>query len=155
MSVVVSGNITQSPNGNVLTFTDTSTGVGSLTSRTLVIFDPNGSVLANINMGSSLTATYDIVIDGWFSFVETIVDNTGTYVLTVNYLSAAFYQNAFANAVAAQNCPSCDYFNVFFNLNRSQDSYAAAVRFFIGGFAIAAQTNILQANFYVATPYYA
>lgn len=155
MSVQVSGNMSQSPSGTVLTFTDTTTGIGALTSRTLQIFDPNSLLLDTVDMGASLTDTYDITQDQWLSFVETIVDNTGTYILTVNYLSTTFYQNAFANAIAAVPNVTDDVFGTVWNLNLSQDNYQAALRFFIGGFGVAAQNMITQANFYVATPYYA
>lgn len=155
MSVVVSGNITQSAGGNVLTFTDTSTGVGTLVSRTLSIYDPNGNLLQTINMGVSLTTTYNITTDAYFQFVETIVDNTGTYLLTINFLSTVFYQNAFSNAIAGVTTYDSDFFGIISNLNLSQDYYQAANRFFIGGFGVSAQSMIQQANFYVSTPYYA
>lgn len=154
MAVVTAGAVTQSAPGSVLTFTDTTTGLTAPIVRSLVVYDPNGTPIAT-PVFSGLSATLDITADGWFSFVETIIDANGAYVLTINYLSTAFYQNAFANAIAAQPSVETDYFAVFFNLNRSQDYYFASVRFFIGGFGIASQAAIQQANFYVNTPYYA
>jgi hypothetical protein len=154
MSVVVSGNITQSAGGNILTFTDTSTGVGTLVSRTLNIYDANGNLLQTINMGASLTTTYNITTDAYFQFVETIVDNTGTYTLTINYLSTVFYQNAFSTATAAVSTYDSDYFGVTSNLSISLGYYTSAFRFFIGGFGVSANNMITQANFFVNTPYY-
>ena len=154
MAIVVSGNIQQSAGGNILTFTDTSTGVGTLVSRTLNIYDANGNLLQTINMGATLAATYNITADAYFQFIETIVDNTGTYTLTINYLSTVFYQNAFSTAIAGVTTYDSDFFGVVSNLNISQDYYQAANRFFIGGFGVSANNMITQANFFVNTPYY-
>lgn len=154
MAVSLSGNITQSPSGTTLVFTDTSTGLTGVTSRVLNLYDPNGVNITTINMGTGVTAEWNITADQWISFVETIVSNEGTNTLVLHYLSTAFYENTFANAMVGQTCPNGDYYGVFFNLNRSQDFYQAALRFFIGGFGISAQAMITQANFYVATPYY-
>lgn len=150
-----SGVVTQSASGSVLTFTDTGSYNPPITSRMLNIYDYNGNLIQTYNMGSSLTQTFDITADSWFRFILTVVDSTGTFTCTVDYLSTAFYQNAFSNAIAGQTCPNSDFYGVIFNLNLSQDFYMAALRFFIGGFAVSANNMITQANDFVTTPFYA
>lgn len=153
MAVVVSGNVSAGTpvNGNLtLTFTDTSTGVSSLVSRILNIYDSNGTpVVSPINMGATLTATYVTTTDKYLSFVEIIVDNTGTYPLTVNYLSTTFYQISFANAIAALpndfNCGSeqLTYIDI-------SNLYAqAAERYALSALAPAAQNAINAANYFI------
>lgn len=157
MAVVTSGSVAQSAGGLVLTFTDTSTGIGTLTSRTLTVYDCNGNILvpSPFSMGTSTTQAFDITADGWYRFYEVIVDNTGTYPLTVDFYADAVYKNAFSNAMVAVSSYQSDLFGVIWSLNLSQDYYNAGYRFFIGGFSVAAQNMITQANFYVNTPYYA
>lgn len=143
MSVVVSGNVSQSASGNILTFTDTSSGIISLVSRTLQIYDQNGVLLTTINMGASLTATYNITSDGYFQFVETIVDNTGTYILTKNYLSTAFTDNVIVNTLTQLGC-SCSLESFNF-IDIAYFFRFAALRLALGGFGVSAQANILAA----------
>jgi len=154
MSVVTSATISQSVNGSVISFTDTSTGLIAPITRSLIVYDPNGNVLA-APVFSGNVATFDITSDAWFSFVETITDANGAYTQTINYLSTTFYQNAFSNAIASVSDFQSDFFGVVSNLNLSQDYYQAALRFFIGGFGVAATNMIVQANYYSVTPYYA
>lgn len=152
MAIIVSGNVTPNTpvNGNLtLTFTDMSTGVGTLVSRILTIYNSNAVLVTTINMGATLTATYIVTTDQYLSFVETIVDNTGTYVLTVNYLSTTFYQISFANTIAALpndfNCGSeqLTYIDI-------SDLYAqAADRYALSALAPAAQNAINTANYFI------
>ncbi len=141
--VIVSGSVSQTPSGSVLTFTDTSTGVSGLISRILNIYDPNGILLSTVNMGATLTATYDISGDGYFQFIETIVDGTGTYVLTINYLSTAFTDNVIVNTLVQLGC-SCSLESFNF-IDIAYFFRFAALRLALGGFGVAAQANILAA----------
>lgn len=147
MAVVVSGNITQNPTGTPVTFTDTSSGVSGLVSRTLVITDANGNVLQTTNMGATLTAIYPLTKDLYLVFTETIVDNTGTYVLVKNYLSEVFYQIAFSNAIAIYGCncqPSqCSIYD------KAEQFKSAAEIFASRGLAPAAQSCMDAANKYI------
>lgn len=152
MSVIVSGNVSAGTpvNGNLsLFFTDTSTGVGTLTSRILTIYNSNNTLLATINMGATLTATYVITSDLYLSFIETIVDNAGTHVLTINYMSSTFYQIVFANAIAALptdfNCGS----EALTFIDISNLYAQAAERYAISALAPAAQNAINTANYFI------
>ena len=157
MSVVIAGTITPSVpvNGLVtLTFTDKSTGLGTVTSRTLIIANALQQTLATINMGSSLTATYNISGDVFLYFIETIVDNTGTYIGNISYLSTAFYDYTFPPLVAALPNP-CDKFGVIYNLTQAELCKNAAITYGIFGQGINSNTLITEANFLLNTPYYA
>lgn len=147
MAVQTSGTITQASSGSPLTFLDTSSGLGTVSSRTLTIFDGNGMQLAFIVMGASLTANFPITADGYFTFFEQIVDNTGTYTLTINYLSTAFYDITFVNTMAQLGCGcSLEQFNY---IDISQLFKAAAIRLFIGGLGASSQQAITAANQYI------
>lgn len=155
MALTVTATISQSSDGTQVVFLDTTTGVVGLVSRTLSILDANGVLLQQINMGATLTATYVISTDLYLQFVEVIVDNSGTSTGQVNFLSTAFYELAFAPAIAAQICPCDDLFGVLYNLNQS-NLYATAAQIFAErGIGPQAQAMITQANFLVSTPYYA
>jgi hypothetical protein len=159
MSVVIKGIITAStPNAGVvtLTFTDESTGLGTVISRVLTIYDFNGNLLDTINMGSALTVNYNVTADGYFSFVETVSDNAGgPYVETVNYTSIAFYISVFAPAVAAIPTYCSDIYGRVNNLNNAEINKNAALDMTLFGQGVAAQALITRANFLLATPYYA
>lgn len=147
MPVQTSGTVTQSSSGSPLVFVDTTTGLGTVSSRTLTIFDGNGTQLAFIVMGAALTTPYSITADGYFTFFEQIVDNTGTYTLTINYLSTAFYDITFVNTMAQLGCGcSLEQFNY---IDISQLFKAAAIRLFIGGLGASSQANIIAANQYI------
>ncbi len=150
MITKVTGTVTPSiPSAtNVVTllFTDTTTGVGTLVSRILNIADVNGNVIATINMGSSLTATFQILSDAYYSFTETITDNTGTYTGTINNVYTAFYDYIYSQVIAQLGC-SCDcgsedirYYDI------AQMYKNAAIADALTGSGIAAQNNITMAN---------
>jgi hypothetical protein len=141
-----SATVTQSADGTVLTFTDTSTLSGSLVSRTLVISDQNGVVLDTVNMGASLIATYTISADGYFVFTETIIDGSGSRPVIVKYLSTAFYEITFANTISLSgcSCTPCDY------ADNSLYLYLASIRKSVGGFGVAAYDNINKANILIS-----
>ena len=146
MAVVVSGNITQSSDGTVLTFTDTTTGVGTLTSRVLVITDSNNVVVATINMGATLTATTTITKDVFYTFVEIIVDNAGTYILTITFLSTAFFEITFAPLANKLDCGTPEKcLNLYKGLIAKADAEAFALR----NVATLAQSNINAANVFL------
>lgn len=155
MALTVTGTISQSSDGTQVTFTDTTSGVSGLVSRTLTILDSNGNVLTQQSLGAVLTYTYTISQDLYLQFVEVIVDNSGTSTGQVNFLSTVFYELAFAPAITAQICPCDDLFGVIYNLNQS-NLYATAAQIFAErGIGPQAQAMITQANFLVETPYYA
>ena len=136
--------ISQSSAGNVLTITDTGS-YATVSSRTLTIYDPNGNVLSVIDMGSSLTTTYDISLPQYLSFVLVVVDNTGSYSTTVNYLANGIYLVAYVNVISQLGC-SC-------NCGSQQLIYAdiaelynsSSLRLALGGFGVAANNAILAA----------
>lgn len=158
MAITVTGKVTASipVSGTVtLTFTDTTTGVGTLVSRVLNIYDCNGVLLDTINMGAILTANYYITADMYLMFIETIVDNTGTYNGEVNFVSTSFYMSVYAPAVAAVQNYCCDTFGKVSNLSNAQNNRYAAVDMAVFGQGVVAQNLITEANFLVNTPYYA
>lgn len=152
---VCSGTVTQSSNGEVLLFRDTGIYNAPVTSRVLNVYDNDGNLVQTISMGGTLTTSVNITTDVYYSFVLTVIDSTGTFTCTVNFLSTAFFEIAFAPAIAAQDCPCDDVFAVFYNLNRANLFKEAAEIYAQRGVAQNAQANIDEANFYVNTPYYA
>lgn len=157
MAVVFSGNITAStPSSGVvtLTFTDTSTGVTGLISRTLVITDPTGLVLQTINMGVTLTATYAVTSDQYLTFTETIVDGSGTTIGVKSYVCTAFYDYLYPTLIAAITCEN-DTYGQIFNLSKAELYKSAAITNGEFGLGVSANALIIQANFFLTTPYYA
>ena len=131
--------------GGVITFTDTSTISGSLVSRVLVIKDPNDVVLATINMGAVLVATYTITSDQYLKFIETIVDGSGSHVVEEDYMSVYFYTTQFLVIMKQLNC--CRNKLVFNQLNEAGNYYDAANDYAltVGG-GVLANLNIIAAN---------
>lgn len=154
MSVALSNTLTQSADGMTLTYTDTSTGLVSPITRSLVVRNSDGDVY-DTPVFSGTVAVVTITKDMYLSFVETITDANGTYTQTENYLSTAFFELAFAPAVAAVTSPCDDIYLTLFNLNSAESYKEAAVIFGIHGVAVSAQACIDQANFLTLTPYYA
>ncbi len=159
MATVASGNVTAGvPVAGVveLTFTDTTTGITGLSSKTLVITDPLGTVLDTISMGAGTTATYDITSDQWLRWVLTVVDANGTSTATVDYVSIAFYQSVFAPAVAAlTNLETCNIFGQAQNLSLAELNKNAALDMAQFGQAVQSNALIIYANYLANTPYYA
>lgn len=147
MAVVTKGEVTQDPSGSPLLFTDQTAGLGTIISRSLDIYDGNGNLLDTIDMGGNLTATYDITADGYFSFIETIVDNTGIYTLLKNYLSTAFYEITYAPLANKLDC--CGNEEKCLNLYKAEICKADAILFFERGVAELAQSNIEAANLFL------
>jgi hypothetical protein len=147
MAVLTSATITQDPTGTPVTYTDTSTGVTGLISRTLTITDANGNVLQVVNMGSTLVYNFPMTKDLYLSFGLVIIDSTGTYPLTKNYLSTVFYQIAFSNAIATYgaNCNpnKCSIYDKSLQYKTAADIFASR------GLAPAAQQSIDAANKYI------
>lgn len=142
-ATVTQGSLTGSP----LIWTDTGS-YGTIVSRTLVISDYLGNVLITQNLGATLTYQFSISSDNWYSFVATIIDNTGTFTSTVYYVSTGFYWATYLAQFTATNC-GCNGNNG--NLELSQLSLQAALRYNLGGLADAAssQAAIVAANFFV------
>lgn len=147
MPVVTKGEVTQDPSGSPLTFTDQTTGLGTIISRNLSIYDGNGNLLATINMGGSISTDLDITADGYFSFIEVIVDNTGTYTALVNYLSTAFYEITYAPLANKLDC--CGNEEKCINLYKGEICKSDAILFFERGVAELAQSNIEAANLFL------
>lgn len=147
MPSVSSGTVTNNIAGDQLTFTDTGAYTAPVTSRILTIFDPNGTLLATIDMGSSLTTVYPITADQYLSFVLNVTDATGPVTpSTVNYLAQGFYTVAYLNQLAQNGCGCA---GSFCNLNVAELFLAAAQRFGVAGLGIASNVNIIRANVYV------
>jgi flagellar hook assembly protein FlgD len=158
MSVVFSANVSQStPVAGVvtLTFRDTTTGLGTVSARTLTIYDYNDDLVQTISMGTSTTATFNVSADGYFTFDESITDNTGTYTGDVAFLCTAFYINAYVTSVASNTTYCGDLYGVVFNQSQAQNYRYAAIDMASFGQGVIAQQLITQANFYITTPYYA
>jgi len=151
MSVVVSATITPAPPINgvaLLTFLDASTGVGTLVSRTLNIYDSDSVLVDTVDMGAVLTATYGISADSYLSFVETIIDNTGTYIGTFNMETTVFFDITFVNTVAQLGC-SCGSEQVNY-IDISLLFRSAALILAAFGLGVAAQNNITAANTFIS-----
>lgn len=158
MPFVFKASVTQSiPNNGIvtLTFLDESTGITGLISRTLNIYDYNGELVDTINMGTSVTANYNIQADAYYTFIESIVDGTGALPPgTVNFLSTAFYISLFTVAVAGLVTFCGDLFGQIYNISNAQNNRYAAVDIASFGQGVVAQQLITYANFLIATPYY-
>lgn len=95
--MAAAGRVSQSFDAKTLTYTDESTGIGTVTNRVLKIYDANGEELTSIIMGG-VTATYLISKDRYLKFIETISIQAGAdVVVTVNYMSKQFYRLAQVN----------------------------------------------------------
>lgn len=158
MSVVFKASVTQSTVSSgivTLTFQDQTTGLGTVSARTLNIYDYNNVLVKTINMGTSTTANFQIQADGYYVFDESITDNTGTYTGAVNFLATAFYINEYTQSVAANATYCGDLYGIVFNQSRAQNYRYAAIDMASFGQGVVAQQLITQANFYILTPYYA
>lgn len=139
-ATVVQANLT----GSELLWTDTGT-YGTIISRTLNIYDCNGDLLQTVSLGVTTTYTYTITADAFFQFICTVVDNTGSFSSEVDYVAIGFYTAAYLNAFTG-NVPlpinNC-------NLDRAENFLNASLRFNVGGNFVAANTNIILANYFV------
>lgn len=148
MPSVASATVTQAGlSGSPLLWSDTGS-YGTIISRNLVISDYQGNVLISVPLGTTLTYDFVITSDNWYSFVATIVDNTGTFTSTVYYVSDGFYWTSYLNQFTSTNC-GCQGNNE--NLEISQLQLQAALRFTLAGQsgASAAQQCIVAANVFV------
>jgi len=135
--------------GGSIIYTDTGS-YGVVSSRILTIYNSAGTLLQTINMGSTLTATYTFPADVWLKFVCTVTDNVSgsPWVTTVYIVAQGYYWNAYLAQFNATNC-GCQGNNC--NLEKSQLSLQAALRFNLAGLAGAASANacIIMANYWV------
>ncbi len=131
--------------GSQLKWTDTGS-YGSVISRVLTIYDCNGELLQTVSLGSILIYAYDITADGFYQFVGTVVDGTGTFISTVDFVATGFYTAAYLNAF---NGSQCGCTGIQCNLDIAENFYNASLRFNLAGNFVAAQANIVGANIYV------
>lgn len=149
MSIALSGTVTISAGGKVLTFIDETTGIVGFVSRTLVINDPNGVPIASFDMGTNTSQAYTISADGYFEFVETIVDVSGSHVLTINKVADGIYKATYLNIIKLVGC-SCNCSNeTFTSLFVGQLFDSAANWFGLFGQGVQAQNNVQAANTYI------
>jgi hypothetical protein len=157
MATIASGTVTASvPNGGIVTtlFTDTTTGISGLISKTLVITDTLGNVLQTTDMGVGTTATFPVTSDQWLRYTLTVVDNNGSSVAVVDYVVIAFYQSVFAPAVAAlTNSTTCNLFGQTTNLANAELNKNAALDMALFSQPVQSNALIIYANFLVNTPY--
>lgn len=147
MAAIATGTVTQNNlTGSQLLYTDTGTGYGTITSRTLNVYDCNNNLLFTFNMGTNLTQVVTITADAWFKFVCTVVDNTGTYSAEVDYVAIGFYTAAYLEQFVSTNC-GCQLDNC--NLDIAENFLNAALRYNLAGNGIASNANIVAANIYV------
>ncbi len=139
-ATVVQANLT----GSQLLWTDTGT-YSTLISRNLNIYDCNGNLLQTVPLGTTLTYIYNITADAFFQFIATIVDNTGTFTSEVDKVADGFYTASYLNAFTG-NVPlpinNC-------NLDTAENFLNASLRFNVGGNFVAANQNIIWANYFV------
>lgn len=139
-ATVTQGSLTGTP----LIWTDTGL-YGSIVSRTLVITDYQNNVVETISLGSTLIYDFVITADNWYCFTGTVIDNTGTFVSTVYYVSTGFYTASYLAQYASTNC-GCIGVNC--NMEAAENAYNAALRFNLAGLSGAAssQASIVAAN---------
>jgi len=149
MGSIVSGKVSPSPGGTVLTFTNTGTYSLPFVSQVLTVYDCNGNVAYGpFNMGQNLTQTVNITADGWFSFVNVITDQTGALSpIPVNYLAEGIYIAAFLNRLVANGCNCMP--QQFCTMFKAQLNEQAAEWFAIPGLGVASQSSITAANVYI------
>jgi len=139
-AVVVQANLI----GSQLLWTDTGS-YGTMVSRNLTIYDCNGVVLQTVSLGTATTYTYNITADGFYQFICVVVDNTGTFTSTVDFIAAGFYTSAYLNAFTGgsilpiSNC----------NMEKAENFYNAAIRFNLASNFVAANNCIIAANIYI------
>jgi hypothetical protein len=152
MAFVGLATVTSSSDAATLTFTDNSTGIVTLVSRTLVVTDSNGNIVSTQNMGAAITATVGIFTDVYYSFVETIVDANGTYIVPVKFTSNQFYNIAQSKlaAVLIQSNST----NLSNSLTIARECINAANNFALTGDGTDAQISLTAANYYINNPTY-
>lgn len=146
---VISGSVSQSSDAKILTFQDTSSGMSSVTSRVLVIKDAAGTTLTTINMGSTLTATYNITADKYLSFYLTIVNSGTTYNLQVNYMSQQFYNISQVQVIVNGGCSCDDNNELCTDSTKAREAINAALTYFNIGEGEDCQAMLDAANAYL------
>lgn len=143
----VSGTVSQSTDGTILQFTDTSTGI-TVTSRSLSVYDSNLALVQTYNMGVNLTQNVTISSDVWYRFILTL---NGNQQATVDYLSTRFYD---LQALTLQQDLDCDCScskSLCNDAVKAMMSKDWAETYFIFGQAANAQRCITAANTLIAS----
>lgn len=137
-ATVVQANLT----GSQLLWTDTGS-YGTIVSRNLTIYDCNGVVLLTVSLGTTTTYTYNITADAFYQFICVVVDNTGTFTSTVDFVAIGFYTAAYLGVF---NSTSLGNTGILCNLDAAENFLNAALRFNLAGNFVAANANIVAAN---------
>lgn len=148
--MAIAGVVTQSLDGETLTFTDSSTGI-TVTSRILTIYDSNGELLETIDMGGNLTATYNITADVYLSFILTL--NT-TQTVTVNYISTQFYILAQARLASLLSYPCKCEGATCSTMVKARECINSAITYFNIGDGESSQLMLTAADYYILNPTY-
>lgn len=128
--------------GSQLLWTDSGT-YGTVVSRNLTIYDCNGEVLLTTSLGTATTYTYNITADGFYQFIGVIIDNTGEFTSTVDFVAIGFYTATYLSLFNASNC-GCTGLQC--NIDAAENFLNAALRFNVASNFVAANTNIIAAN---------
>ncbi len=74
MAVSASMSVSSNPAGTVLTLSDTSTGLGTVSARTFTVYNSLGDLVQVIDSPTSATADYAVTADAYWSFtLEAVV----------------------------------------------------------------------------------
>lgn len=138
----VTGTVTQGAALSPLTFTDTSTGI-TVTSRTLTVYDSNGTIVNTYNMGTNLTQTVPITKDVYYSFLLTL---NGSQSATINYLSTRQYDLQALTLESALDCSCKAPKSLCDNAIKALMAKDRAVTYLLFGQGQNAQRNIDAAN---------
>lgn len=142
----VSGSVSQSTDGTILQFMDTSTGI-TVTSRSLSVYDSNGVVVNTYNMGTNLTQNVPITKDVYYSFLLTL---NGNQTGTVNYLSTRQYDLQALTIEQKISCNCATSNSLCTNATKALLAKSWAITYLLFGQGQNAQRNIDSANAYIA-----
>lgn len=145
--MAISGQVTQSAALSPLTFTDTSTGI-SVTSRSLSVYDSNGTLVNTYNMGTNLTQAVSITKDVYYSFILTL---NGNQNVTVNYLSTRQYDLQALTLEQSLNCSCKSSSSLCSDTIKALMAKNWAITYLLFGQGQNSQRNIDAANALIAT----
>lgn len=141
------GVVTQSFDAKTLTYEDQSSGIGTVTGRSLAIYDANNVLLATIVM-DGVTADYVIAKDLYLKFIETISIQDGQpVVVTLSFRSKQFYNLAQRDLVLN----GCECRNITCNdQTKAREAILAADTFFNIGDGVSVQYLLDKANILIS-----